>query len=115
MMRVIVCGGRDYTDEDNIWKTLTELHLDMPITLLMHGGATGADACAAAWAAVHGMLVEEFLPDWKRYGVRAGPKRNQDMILYGEPDLVVAFPGGRGTADMVAKARAARIPVKIVS
>jgi ABC-type Fe3+-hydroxamate transport system substrate-binding protein len=30
------------------------------------------------------------------------------------PDLVVAFPGGRGTADMVAAATDAGIPVRIV-
>jgi hypothetical protein len=34
------------------------------------------------------------------------------MLLEGKPDLVVAFPGGKGTADMVRRARKANVPVK---
>lgn len=114
-MRIIVCGGRDYHNQTNIWDVLTEIHLATPITLIMHGGATGADAIAASWGIMHGVVVEEFLPDWRKYGTAAGPKRNGDMIKYGNPDLVVAFPGGNGTTDMVAKARQAGITVRIVS
>jgi ABC-type branched-subunit amino acid transport system substrate-binding protein len=36
------------------------------------------------------------------------------MIREGKPDAVVAFPGGRGTADMVRQARAAGIEVREV-
>jgi hypothetical protein len=34
------------------------------------------------------------------------------MLTEGKPDLVVAFPGGRGTADMVRRAYAANVIVK---
>jgi hypothetical protein len=37
--------------------------------------------------------------------------RNQAMLDYGKPDLVVAFPGGKGTADMVRRARVAGVKV----
>ena len=33
------------------------------------------------------------------------------MIDVGKPDAVIAFPGGRGTADMVQRANQAGIPV----
>lgn len=33
------------------------------------------------------------------------------MLSEGKPSLVVAFPGGEGTADMVRKARAAGVEV----
>jgi hypothetical protein len=32
------------------------------------------------------------------------------MLDQGKPDLVVAFPGGRGTANLVKQARAAGVP-----
>lgn len=41
----------------------------------------------------------------------AGPKRNQRMLDKGKPDLVLAFPGGDGTADMVRKAKSAGVPI----
>ena len=47
--------------------------------------------------------------DWKKYGKKAGPLRNQQMLEEGKPDLVVAFPGGNGTADMVRRAKKANI------
>jgi hypothetical protein len=37
-------------------------------------------------------------------GRAAGPRRNQRMLEDFRPDLVVAFPGGRGTAYMVRRA-----------
>jgi hypothetical protein len=52
----------------------------------------------------------EMKPDWKRHGPAAGPMRNQRMLDWG-PDLVVAFAGGKGTADMVRRARAAGVDV----
>ena len=39
-----------------------------------------------------------------------GPKRNQ-MMLDQKPDIVLAFPGGRGTADMIARAEQAGVEV----
>jgi hypothetical protein len=52
-----------------------------------------------------------FPAQWDRYGEAAGPIRNAWMLEFGKPDLVVAFPGGRGTADMISKARKAGIEV----
>lgn len=44
-------------------------------------------------------------------GKAAGPIRNQRMLDDGKPDRVLAFPGGRGTANMVKLAKAAGVPV----
>ena len=56
--------------------------------------------------AANGVVVEEFKADWDKFGRAAGPIRNAQMLREGKPDLVVAFPGGRGTANMVAQAKA---------
>lgn len=57
------------------------------------------------------MPIESYPADWKRDGRGAGPIRNQRMIDEGKPHIVIAFPGGKGTADMVMRAEMAGIPV----
>ncbi|WP_226736027.1 hypothetical protein [Microvirga lenta] len=37
--------------------------------------------------------------------------RSQPMLNVGKPHVVIAFPGGRGTADIVRQAKAAGIKV----
>jgi hypothetical protein len=112
-MRVLVCGGRNYTDRDHIWNTLCELDIKYgPFTLIIHGCATGADNEAMIWAqAMPGVKHLPFEADWVRHGRAAGPLRNRRMIYEGKPELAVAFPGGKGTADMVAQAERAGIKV----
>lgn len=57
----------------------------------------------------------EFPAKWKMYGRSAGAIRNAVMLSEFQPDIVVAFPGGRGTAHMVRIARAAGIDVIEIS
>lgn len=111
--RVLVCGGRDYTDRDHIQNTLNELNSKRgPFAVVIHGCATGADSEANEWAlAMPDVKISPYGSDWRRFGRSAGPRRNQRMIDEGRPDLVVAFPGGRGTADMVRRAKAAGLEV----
>ncbi len=109
-MKLIVCGGRDYTDRVAVFRALDEIHALTPISFIVHGAAKGADRLAAEWAEAHGIGVEGIAADWKRYRGGAGPKRNQDMAD-GGADLCVAFPGGKGTADMCRRAESAGIKV----
>lgn len=109
--RVIVCGGRDYSDADRMAAVMDRYRTRFGISVLIEGGATGADSLAREWAHKSGILVATFPADWEAHGPAAGPIRNAFMLESGEPDAVVAFPGGRGTADMVAKAEAAGVKV----
>lgn len=113
MMRVIVCGGRDYTDWDAGFAALDRIHADTPIEFVFHGNARGADSIASAWASHPSRPRVRNCPcpaEWAKHGKAAGPKRNQAM-LGNHIDLVIAFPGGAGTADMVRRARKAGVPV----
>lgn len=110
-MRLLVCGGRDFADELNLFRTLDYLHRHR-IACVIHGAARGADSLAGKWAREQGVPCRSFPADWNRHGRAAGAIRNQQMLDEGRPDLVVAFPGGRGTADMVRRAKAAGIPVQ---
>lgn len=109
--RVLVCGGRHFDNLYAVRTALGELDGEQAIGLIINGGATGADECARIWAKETGIPCETFPASWMQDGRAAGPKRNQRMIDQGKPDAVVAFPGGRGTADMVRRARVAHIPV----
>jgi hypothetical protein len=111
--RVLVCGGRDYADRVTLFRVL-DMMRDSPhgIGCIIHGAARGADALAGAWAAERGIECVPFPADWNGDGRRAaGPIRNSRMLAEGKPDIVVAFPGGNGTADMVRKAEAAGVRV----
>lgn len=111
-LRVLVCGGRDFDDALTLGSWLGGVHKNHGgIDLLIHGGAPGADFMAGKFAEWQGIPVQEFPADWQAHGRSAGPIRNGKMLAEGMPDLVVAFAGGRGTADMVAKARAAGVRV----
>lgn len=116
--RVLVCGGRNLNDWKLVSRSLEDLHKRTSFSVLMHGGAKGADWCAGYWArnfpALGGrcpLRVLVFPANWRKHGFAAGPIRNQQMLDEGKPDLVVAFPGGRGTADMVRRAKAAGVEV----
>src|SRR5438034_11139383 len=90
-MRVLVCGGRDWTDGEAILRELERIHQETPITAVIEGEAPGADRLARQAADELGIPVVPFPADWKRYGRRAGPARNQQMVNEGQPDLVLAF------------------------
>jgi hypothetical protein len=113
-MKVLVCGGRDYSDYARLRSILNELHEAKSITRVIHGAANGADMLAGVWASARNIACSTYPADWGRHGRAAGAIRNSQMLAASRPDLVVAFPGGRGTADMVAKARVARVRIIVV-
>jgi len=108
---MLVCGGRDYADKERLHVVLNSCLHDWGVIRVIAGGARGADSFAAQWAAAQEVECVVYPADWANLGRAAGPIRNQQMLDEGRPTLVVAFPGGRGTADMVRRARAAGIEV----
>ena len=110
-MRLLVCGGRDFNHYGMVCGALSAVHKKHGIMLLIHGGCSGADQLSAEWAEGLDIPTRAYPAEWDKHGRKAGPLRNQEMIDHGKPDALVAFPGGRGTADMVARAKAANIPI----
>jgi hypothetical protein len=112
---VVVTGGRYFEprDGDAQWllAQLEEAKRRDPQGLveLRHGGCRGFDRWAGEIARVWGAKVVEFIPDWKRHGASAGPRRNREMMV--DADLVLAFAGGLGTADCVRAAGNAGVKV----
>ena len=113
-MRVLVTGGRKYADRERLFQVMDRVHAAKPISVLIHGAASGADQLAAEWAELRSVEALSCPPDWRRYGRGAGPMRNRQMLKE-RPALLVAFPGGSGTADMIAVAIKAHIAVLLES
>lgn len=134
MYRVLVTGGRAYglvvlppfeiTDEElgriqatainerqTLYSKLNHLLALHPDLAICHGAAPGADALAETWCKFSHVPRVEYPADWGTHANSAGPIRNREMLKGFFPALVVACPGGTGTADMVAISRAAGVQV----
>ena len=111
-MKILVCGGRDFYDEDAVFGALDQIHQDYGITTLVHGAARGADYLAERWAKYRQVNYKGYPAKWNEHGRGAGPVRNREM-LEDNPNIagVVAFPGGVGTNDMVSLAKQQGIAV----
>lgn len=126
-MRILICGSRSWKDYDAI-RHVIEAERDLAEAageefVVIHGAnPKGADRMADAICLKMGMKPGKDLirepADWGRYKRGAGPIRNQAMIDKHHPEKVYAFraPGkSSGTDDMVEKAKAVKIPTRVVS
>jgi len=121
-MRAIVCGGRDYTDGEHVFRTLDALRETMGLSHVIEGGQRrrnpqnhrvdgGADYWAMRWAKARRLTWDTVEADWTAHGRAAGPMRNARMLAEFSPEIVIAFPGGSGTKDMSQRAERARLQV----
>lgn len=100
-MRVAVIGSRGFNDYEKVKETLSKIN----ITLLVSGGAKGADLLGERYAKENNIETKIFIPDWDKHGKKAGFLRNTDIIENAE--LVVAFWDGtsKGTLDSINKTK----------
>jgi hypothetical protein len=111
-VRVLICGGRDYSRSRYLNAALDALDARHKFKLVVTGGAPGADTLADRWAEARGIDRVICPANWIGRGKPfAGPDRNRFMLRLIKPELVVAFLGGPGTANMIAQAKAAGVKV----
>lgn len=119
-MRILVTGSRTLDGAD-AYRALDEILREIEaierrwIGCVIHGGAAGVDALADRWARQKGVARWVFPADWQRWGKRAGPLRNAEMIRRGKPHAVAAIWDGtsRGTDHMMRIADRKGIPVYV--
>jgi hypothetical protein len=99
-MRVVVFGGRDFHKQDLAFRALDQIDAQYGIDLVIDGKANGADKIGNLWAVIRGKETERYPADWAKFGRAAGVIRNRQMIEEGNPEMGIAFPGGRGTENM---------------
>jgi hypothetical protein len=109
-IKVLVCGGRKYLNREFMFHWLDSFYDTNEISHVITGGAAGADALANVWAEQRGIQQVIMPANWRAHGRSAGPMRNRAMADM-KPDIVIAFPGGNGTASMCTIARENKIQV----
>lgn len=87
-MKLAVVGSRFGFDRNRIFNVL---NIIKP-TSIISGGANGVDLFAALYATELRLPLVVFLPDWGKYGKRAGAIRNKQIVDY--CDKLVAFWDG---------------------
>lgn len=104
MKKVLVCGGRGYINKARLEEVLNSRS---DIGCIVQGGATGADRLAKLWAISKGIPEFECKANWTKFQKAAGSIRNNWMLQWFKPDLVIAFPApeSRGTWHMIKLAR----------
>lgn len=116
-MKILICGGRDFPQEKVVnWmeENKPQFIIEGEDVLVISGGARGADTGAELWAKLAGYKNDIYRANWNKYGPAAGHIRNRQMAEEGKPDLVIAFPGGKGTEGMIEIAKELGIPVRKV-
>ncbi|WP_296474912.1 DUF2493 domain-containing protein [Roseinatronobacter sp.] len=110
-MRLIIAGGRHLDDVALIRCALARAHSIRPITVLIHGGNGALGVTAEDWAREMRLHVVRYPANWREFGKRAEAIRNAFMLEDSRPDMLLALPGGNDTADLVAGAFGAQVPV----
>lgn len=104
---ILVTGGRFYNRQEFVGRVLERLQ---PL-IIIQGDGGNTDRFAKEWGEANRVHVATVPAYWgKPFFNSAGPRRNQAMSLL-RPDLVLAFPGGRGTNGMVKIAKSQGIQV----
>ena len=101
MKKIMICGSRTINDESLISEKLNSALAEYPDMILISGGAKGVDSIGEAWAKSHNVQIQQYKPDWKRYGRGAGIVRNKIMVA--TADLVIIFWDGisNGTKSVI--------------
>lgn len=126
MIRVLVCGSRSWSSQEDrnlVFASLDYLRQKLiqegvKDLIIIEGECRGVDVAARDWAISRNIVYLPFPADWSK-GKSAGPQRNLQMLKEGKPDLVIAFTNNietsRGTKNMVTLARKARIDTIVLT
>jgi hypothetical protein len=117
-MKVLVTGDRLWTDRAMIEAELSKFPSG---TIIIHGGARGADTIAGEVAQALGFVVRVYYAEWTKHGRKAGPIRNATMLkrehILSDPiNLLLVFhrdlSQSKGTRDMVEQTKKWSIPMR---
>jgi hypothetical protein len=87
-MKIAVVGSRGFRDYPKLKKELDKINNENKISLVVSGGARGADSLGEKWAKENAIQTLIFKPKWE-FGLNAGILRNKDIVM--NSDFVLAF------------------------
>jgi hypothetical protein len=79
-MKLAIVGSRTFNDYKMLVSFIRDNYDVEKITHIVSGGARGADSLGERFAADYGKEKIIFPAEWKKYGKKAGFKRNVDII-----------------------------------
>ena len=119
MKYLLIAGSRTFEDRELLYRVADEVLAGDNETVIIEGGARGADSLAKDYALERGLELVEFKADWKQYGRAAGPKRNDEMVDYiKEKDGEALYfwdEESRGTKQCIESAQKKGVPVWVWS
>lgn len=98
-MKTIIAGSRTIADLKLIYDVIERS--DIEITEVVCGMAKGVDTLGHVWADQNNIPVKCFPANWGKFGVAAGPIRNEQMAKYAEAAIIVWDGFSRGTQSMI--------------
>lgn len=110
-MKLAIVGSRGFDNYELMSESL-EIYVGMA-TLVISGGAQGADSLGAKWGRENNLPIQIFLPDWEKHGKSAGYKRNIDIVK--NADVVVAFWDGESKGTKHSMDIAEEMGIKLVT
>lgn len=118
--KLIVAGGRDFTDYNRCARAITDLATSKDLygnynVSIVSGMAKGADTLGADFAKLNRVKVYKFFADWDQYGKQAGFIRNEAMGTFADGLLSFWDQQSRGTEHMIRYMQSLGKPVHIVN
>lgn len=116
MLKIIVAGGRDFSDYNRMIDVLDNLFARyQPKEIeIVCGEAKGADSLGKRYAKEHGCAIKSFPADWKKNGKAAGPIRNEEMAVYADAAVVFWDCMSKGSLDMINRAKAHNLKLRVI-
>ncbi len=91
-MKLLITGSRKLTNYETVKQAIQELETreGQKITMLLHGGAKGADTLAQNWAAENGIKTQVLKPDYEKHHPKQAPLiRNIELVKLAEVTLAL--------------------------
>lgn len=91
-MKLLVTGSRKFDNYEALKKAIEEVILlqNKNITILLHGGATGADTLAQYWAEENQIPTQIIKPDYEKHSNKIAPLiRNKELVKLADCTLAL--------------------------
>lgn len=109
-MRLLVCGGRHFDDAVLVEAELTAFHAATPISVVIHGGLPCIGMPVESWARRNKVHVVRYPANFS-LGKSGDSLRDAFMLGDSRADMLLIFPGGRRTAELLREAERKQVPV----
>lgn len=100
MIKLIIAGGRDFTNYELLKEKIKE-NYEIDKIQIVSGHAQGADKLGEKFATEHNIPLITFPADWNSHGKKAGMVRNEKMANYADEAILFWDGYSSGTSNMI--------------